>query len=81
VEGAVDHRGNHAFGIVLQKGLFQDAFAGARFAQNQAEAALLGVHSQDVKDFLLVGQESGGFRVEGMALQAKMGAEHLSEEL
>ena len=76
VKRAVDHRGDHAFGVVVQERLFQDAFAGAGFAQHQAEAALLGVDAEDVEDFLLVGQQRDGFGVEGIALQAKMGADH-----
>ena len=44
VQGAVDHGCNHAFGIVRQQGLFEDALAGTGFAEHQAEAALLGVN-------------------------------------
>ena len=54
VERAVDHGGDHPFGIVIQQRLLQNAFAGAGFAQHQAEAALLGVDAEDVEDFLLV---------------------------
>ncbi|MCW5556145.1 MAG: hypothetical protein KIS67_28825 [Verrucomicrobiae bacterium] len=56
VQGAIDHRRDHAFGVVRQERLFEDAFAGARFAEHQAQTALLGVDAQDVEDFLLVGQ-------------------------
>ena len=76
VQGAVDDRRDHAFGVVRQERLFEDAFAGARFAEHQTEAALLGVDPEDVEDFLLLGQQREGFRVEGVALQAKMGADH-----
>ena len=54
VQGAVDDRGDHAFGVVVEQRLFEDAFAGAGFAEHQAEAALLGVDAEDVEDFLLV---------------------------
>ena len=57
VEGAVDDWDDEAFGIVIEQRLFEDAFAGARFAQHQTQAALLGVDAEDVEDFLLVGQE------------------------
>ena len=76
VQRAVDDGRDHAFGVVRQERLFQNTFAGARFAEHQTEAALLGVDAEDVKDFLLVGQQREGFRVEGIALQAKMGADH-----
>jgi hypothetical protein len=56
--------------------VLQNTFAGARFAQHQAEAALLGMDKEDVEDFLLVGQQRDGLGVEGMALEAKMGADH-----
>jgi hypothetical protein len=54
MEGAVDDRRDQALGIMVQERLLQDAFAGAGFAQHQAKAALLGVDSEDVEDFLLV---------------------------
>ena len=68
VQGAVDDRRDQAFGIMVQERLLQDAFAGARFAQDQAQAALLGVDAEDVEDFLLVSQEGEVFDVEGIAL-------------
>jgi hypothetical protein len=63
VQGAVDDRRDQALGIMVQERLLQDAFAGAGFAQHQAKAALLGVDSKDVEDFLLVSQEREGFGV------------------
>ena len=77
-EGAVDDRRNPAFGVVRQEGLFEDAFAGAGFTEHQTEAALLGMDAEDVEDFLLVRQQRDGFRVEGIALQAEVGADHIS---
>jgi hypothetical protein len=71
VQGAVDNRGDHAFGVVVQEGLFEHAFAGAGFAQDQAEAALLGVDSEDVEDFLLVGQQREGFGSKGLRWRPK----------
>ena len=43
--------------VVREKGLFQDAFADARFAQHQTQAALLGVDLEDVENFLLVREQ------------------------
>ena len=65
-----------AFWVVRQERLFEDAFAGARFTEHQTQTALLGVDAEDVEDFLLVGQQCDGFRVEGIALQTKMRADH-----
>jgi hypothetical protein len=76
VQRAIYHGRDHAFGVVRQERLFEDAFAGAGFAEHQAQAALLGVDPEDVEDFLLVGQQREGLGVEGMALEAKMGADH-----
>src|SRR6266513_2410098 len=41
VQSAVDDRCNHSLGIVVEQRLFEHAFAGARFAEHQTEAALL----------------------------------------
>ena len=67
MEGAVDDGGNHPFGVVRQERLFEDALAGAGFAEHEAEAALLGVNAEDVEDFLLMGQERDGIKVKGIA--------------
>ena len=76
VQGAVDDRGDHAFGVVVEERLLEDALAGAGFAQHQAQAALLGVDAEDVEDFLLVSQQREGFGVEGIALEAEVRADH-----
>ncbi len=76
VQGAVDDGRDHAFGVVGQERLFEDAFAGAGFAEHQAQTALLGMDAEDVEDFLLVWQQREGLRVEGIALQAEVGADH-----
>ena len=60
----------------MQQGLLEHAFAGARFAQHQAQAALLGVDPEDVEDLLLVSQELEVLGVEGIALQAEVGTNH-----
>ena len=79
VEGAVDDRGDEAFGVVVEEGVFEHAFSGARFAQDQAEAALLGMNAEDVEDLLLVRQQGDGLGVEGLALEAEVGADHNDE--
>ena len=76
VECPVDDGGDDAFGIVFDEGVFEDAFAGAGFSQDEAESALLGVDLQDVEDFLLVGQQGDGVAVEGITLESKVGADH-----
>ena len=81
VNGAIDHRGDQALGAVVQEGVFENAFAGAGFAEDDAEPALLGVDSKDVKDFLLVGQERDGFGIKRVAVQAKVRADHRIEDL
>jgi len=76
VEGAVDDGGDEAFGVVGEEGVFEDAFAGSGFAEEEAEAALLGVDEEDVEDFLLVRQEGEGVGFEGVACEAEVGADH-----
>jgi len=76
VEGAVDDRGDQAFGVVVQEGLFEDRLSGAGLAQHQAQAALLGVDPEDVEDFLLLRQEGNRLGVEGIALQTEVGTDH-----
>jgi len=48
VQCAVEHGGDEAFGIVLKESGFKDALAGARFTENQAKSALLGMDEEDV---------------------------------
>jgi len=76
VQSAVDHRRDHAFGVMGQERLFEDTFAGAGFTEHQTQPALLGVDAEDVEDFLLVSQQCDRFGVEGIALEAKMGTDH-----
>jgi hypothetical protein len=80
VQRAVDHGGDHAFGVVLEQRLFEDAFAGARFAEHQAQAALLGVDAENVEDFLLMRQKADSIGVERSALKAKVGTDHIPVE-
>ncbi len=76
VEGAVNHRGDDALGIEVDQGFLENGFAGARFAQDQAKAALLSVNFQDVQGLLLGIQEGDRFRVKRVALKAKVGTNH-----
>jgi len=76
VQGPVDDGRDHAFRVVMQEGLLQNAFAGSGFAQDQAKATLLCVDPEDVEDFLLVSQQGERFGVEGVALETKVSADH-----
>lgn len=78
VEGAVNHRRNQALGVVVEEGLLEDAFAGARLAQHQAQAALLGMDPEDVEDLLLVDQQREVFGVEGITLETEVSTDHKS---
>jgi len=49
------HRSEHEpFGIVLQENRFDDRFACAGLAEQEAKATLLAMHQEGVKDFLLM---------------------------
>ena len=56
VEGAVDDGGDRVLGVVVDDVVFEDGFAGAGLAEDEAEAALLGVDFEDFKVALLVGE-------------------------
>ena len=47
MKGPVDDRGDHALWIVIEKRLFKDGLPGSGFAQDQTQAALLGMHRID----------------------------------
>jgi hypothetical protein len=76
VEGTVDDRGDHAFGVVIQEGLLQNALTRSGFAQDQAKPALLRVDPEDIENVLLVSQQGKRFGVEGMALETKVSPDH-----
>ena len=57
VEGAVDDGGDPVPLVVVDEVVFEDGFSGAGFADDEAEAALLGVDFEDVEVALLVGEE------------------------
>jgi hypothetical protein len=77
VQRAVDDRRDPLFGIVAGDGVFEDGLAGARFAQNEAEAALAVVDLEDVEVALLVLHERGVLVMdEGVAGEAEVGADH-----
>jgi hypothetical protein len=53
--------------------VLDDAFAGAGFAHDEAEPALLGVYPERFKDFLLMGQQGGSARgVKGVGFEAEV---------
>jgi len=57
VEGAVDDGGDPVFLVVVDEVVFEDGFSGAGFADDEAEASLLGVDFEDVEVALLVGKQ------------------------
>jgi hypothetical protein len=59
VERAVDDGGDPLFWVVEEDVVFEDGFSGAGFADDEAEAALLGVDFEDVEVTLLVGEKGG----------------------
>ena len=61
---------------MVDQGLLEDALAGAGFAQDQAQAPLLGVDPKDVQHLLLVLQEREVLGVEGIALETEVGTNH-----
>ncbi len=78
VQGAVDDRGDPLFGVVVDEGVFEDSFTGARFAEDDAESALLGVDFEDVEVALLVIEEGLVFLDDkGVLAEAEVGADHL----
>ena len=64
-------------GIVADDGVLEDGFAGAGLAEDEAEAALLGVDLEDVEVALLVFEQG---RVvldgEGLVAEAEVGFDH-----
>ena len=66
-----------AFGEALQ-GLLDDAFAGARLAEHEAEATLLAMDLEGVVDLALLGQQFQLAQVEGGLGQSVEGSDHCS---
>jgi hypothetical protein len=54
VEGAVDDGGDPVFLVMVDEVVFENGFSGAGFADDEAEAALLGVDFEDVEVALLM---------------------------
>lgn len=77
VEGTVDDGGDPLFGVVMDDGVFEDGFAGAGLAKDDAEAALLGVDFEDVEVALLVFEEGLVLiDAERVLANAEVGADH-----
>ena len=72
MQRAVDDRGDHAFGLVSDERLLDDALTGAGLAEHQAQAALLGVNQQRVEDRLLMGQQRGLLDIERHMCEAEV---------
>lgn len=72
VERSSDGRSDHAFWVMIDDGLLDDAFAGAWFAHDNAEATLLGMNLDGLEDFLLVWQERWFLLIEGILFYAEV---------
>ena len=71
MEGAVDDGDDPVLGVIVEKMIFEDGLAGAGFAEDDAEAALLAVDFEDVKVTLLVGEVPWYFLV--FSVERKIG--------
>ena len=74
---AVDDRRDPLLGIMADDGVLEDALAGAGFAEDEAEPALVAVDLEDVEVALLV-FEQGGVLVdgEGALAEAEVAFDH-----
>jgi hypothetical protein len=72
VECSGDGRSDHAFWIMINYGLLDDAFACAWFTHNDAEAALLGMNLDGLEDFLLMWQQSRFLLIEGILFYSEV---------
>jgi hypothetical protein len=61
---------------VVDEGVLEDGFAGAGFAQDQAEAALLSRNPEDVQDLLLRFEQREFLGIEGIVLETEVGTNH-----
>lgn len=76
VEGACDG-GDEVLALgELLEGVFDDGFAGAGEAEDEAEPALLAVDLEGVEDLLLGGEEFEFASVEGVLGESEVGADH-----
>ena len=77
VQRAVDDGRDPLFGIVADDGVFEDGFAGAGFAEDEAEPALLAVDLENVEVALLVFEERGVFvDDEGVVAETEVASDH-----
>ena len=77
VQGAVDDGRDPLFGVVADDGVLEYGLAGAGFAEDEAEAALLGVDLEDVEVALLVFEQRGVvLDGEGGVADAEVGFDH-----
>jgi hypothetical protein len=65
-------RGDHAFRVMIDDGLLDDAFARAGFPHNDAKPALLGMDLDSLKDFLLLRQERRFLLIEGILFYSEV---------
>jgi hypothetical protein len=65
------------FGVVVDKGIFEDGFSGSWFTEDDAKTTLLGMNFEDVKVTLLVFEEGLVFiYAKGTVANAEVGANH-----
>jgi hypothetical protein len=73
VQGAGNGRCDHALGVMRDQRVLDNAFTGARFAHDDAKAALLAVDFKRLENLLLVWQQYRFARgVEGIELEAEV---------
>jgi hypothetical protein len=77
MERAVDDGGDPLLGVLPGEGVLEDGLAGAGFAEDEAESALLGVDLEDVEVALLVFEEGlVFFDGEGIFTKSVVGSDH-----
>ena len=76
VQRAVDDGHDETLGVVLDERLFDDALACAWVSDDDAEAALLAVHTQCVEHLLLLREQCDGVVREGVLIESEVRADH-----
>ena len=76
VQRAVDDGHDETLGVVLDERLFDDALACAWVSDDDAEAALLAVHTQCVEHLLLLREQCDGVVREGVLIEPEVRADH-----
>jgi len=77
VQRSVERWRQEHFGSEFFEGVLDDALAGARLADEDAEATLLAMDAQRTEDFVLGGQQFDVVRVEWILFEAEIGSDHV----